>query len=228
MTVTGLGFDPKICGLVGACLKFGSQWVNHLPSLKLTASLVLKRGWLEDEISFWGPAYFQGLCWFQGPYRDGNMWNTQNQAAKAIGAAALAEIEGTSRCVFGCFLYQESTEFHPWSLTWNLKITISQRNLRISKANFQVPCETLGVQTNQQNEENQHFLCESRAESTKFISLKFLETVCFFCCLYIFEKSSYQSAAWLGRFQNLYEAGCQWPQCQQWKIHGLPGRGCLV
>ena len=112
MTVTGLGFDPKICGLVGARLKFGWQWVNNLPSLKLTASLVLKRGWLEDEISFWGPAYFQGLCWFQGPYRDGNMWNTQNQAAKAIGAAALAEIEGTSRCAFGFFRIKKSTELN--------------------------------------------------------------------------------------------------------------------
>ena len=29
---------------------------------------IAENGWLEDEISYWNPAYFQGICWFQGRY----------------------------------------------------------------------------------------------------------------------------------------------------------------
>ena len=47
----------------GGCLPKSAITTNTYPALKLTARAEpLKKGWLEDEMSFWGPAYFQGIC----------------------------------------------------------------------------------------------------------------------------------------------------------------------
>ena len=63
-----IGAKKGMQGSYGAFLKFRSAHLSedHLPSLKLTAIWHLKNGWLEYGmlVSFWGPAYFQGLLLF--------------------------------------------------------------------------------------------------------------------------------------------------------------------